>query len=47
MEPFEPYTLGNWAAEELSDAQINYAAKNVMAVLDIFCAIYANRLEFH
>ena len=44
LEPFDPYALGNWASEELSDSQINYAAKNVMAVLDIFCTIYANRL---
>ncbi len=35
--------MGNWSADELSDTQISFAARNVMAVLDVFCSIYANR----
>jgi len=45
LEAFNPDILGNWAAEELSDSQINYAARSVMAVMDIFCSIYANRVK--
>ena len=35
--------MGNWSADELSDKQISFAARIVMAVLDIFCSIYANK----
>ncbi|XP_075255817.1 exonuclease 3'-5' domain-containing protein 2-like [Convolutriloba macropyga] len=45
LDLFEPQSMGNWSTGELSDAQVNYAAQNVMAVIDIFCCIYANRMR--
>jgi len=45
LSPFHLPTMGNWSVKELSDSQIQFAATSVMAVIDIFCSIYANRMR--
>ncbi|XP_063728066.1 uncharacterized protein LOC134855462 [Symsagittifera roscoffensis] len=45
LEAFDVQSMGLWAAEELTETQVNFAARNVIAIMDIFCSIYANRLR--